>query len=177
MYPSYIRFGPIGCVRIGYVDGALVVDPTVQQLEDSTLDLVFAGTADRTLMIETISQQFPEELMCKALELAQLSVKDVINTQLEAISEEAAEVKEAESEGFVAATPKFVKGYFTPPEQMTSDLAAFGFEEALVLYSNNGTLTKRERTHQEGYHRSQLAKWLEAHEQWGVGTEYHAVER
>lgn len=42
--------GPIGCVRIGRIDGKLVVNPSVQQMQESTLDLVYAGTMLRTVM-------------------------------------------------------------------------------------------------------------------------------
>ena len=42
--------GPVGCVRIGRLDGKLVVNPTVQQMKDSTLDLVYAGTVLRPVM-------------------------------------------------------------------------------------------------------------------------------
>jgi polyribonucleotide nucleotidyltransferase len=44
--------GPIGCVRVALVDGTFVAEPTKQELEASTLDLLYAGTSERTLMIE-----------------------------------------------------------------------------------------------------------------------------
>lgn len=43
-------YGPIGCVRVGMIDGLLKVDPTLAEMETSTLDLVYAGTAGRALM-------------------------------------------------------------------------------------------------------------------------------
>jgi polyribonucleotide nucleotidyltransferase len=43
-------FGPIGCVRVGLVNNKLVVNPSVQSLKGSSLDLLYAGTIDRTLM-------------------------------------------------------------------------------------------------------------------------------
>jgi polyribonucleotide nucleotidyltransferase len=43
-------FGPIGCVRIGIIDGVIKVNPTIVEMERSTLDLVYAGTKDRVLM-------------------------------------------------------------------------------------------------------------------------------
>lgn len=42
--------GPIGCVRIGCIDGVLKVDPTLKEMETSTLDFLYAGTESRTLM-------------------------------------------------------------------------------------------------------------------------------
>jgi len=51
--------GPVGCVRIGLVDGVLTVNPTVDALATSTLDLVYAGTASRPVMLETVADQVP----------------------------------------------------------------------------------------------------------------------
>ncbi len=42
--------GPVGCVRVGLVDGQLKVDPSLAEMQSSTLDFLYAGTADRTLM-------------------------------------------------------------------------------------------------------------------------------
>lgn len=43
-------FGPVGCVRVGLIDGNLVVNPPVQSLKEGGFDLLYAGTVDRTLM-------------------------------------------------------------------------------------------------------------------------------
>ena len=51
LYQSNLPWnGPIGCVRIGYIDGQLVVNPRVPQIESSRLNLVYAGTFQRPLM-------------------------------------------------------------------------------------------------------------------------------
>ena len=42
--------GPVGCVRVGRVDGELIVNPSMEQLENSTLDLLYTGTNHRTIM-------------------------------------------------------------------------------------------------------------------------------
>ena len=44
--------GPIGCVRIAYVEGQLIVNPQVEQIKSSRLDLVYAGTSQRPLMYD-----------------------------------------------------------------------------------------------------------------------------
>ncbi|WP_022975586.1 polyribonucleotide nucleotidyltransferase [Nevskia ramosa] len=59
--------GPIGAARVGYIDGAYVLNPTHKQLEDSKLDLVVAGTADAVLMVESEAQQLSEEVMLGAV--------------------------------------------------------------------------------------------------------------
>ena len=53
--------GPLGAVRLGYVDGEFVPFPTVEQLENSDLDLVISGNMDSVLMIEGFAREFPEE--------------------------------------------------------------------------------------------------------------------
>lgn len=42
--------GPIGCVRVGLIDNKLVVNPSFEEMQSSTLDLLYAGTMDRTVM-------------------------------------------------------------------------------------------------------------------------------
>ena len=59
--------GPIGAARVGYIDGAYVLNPTHKQLEESKLDLVVAGTADAVLMVESEAQQLSEEVMLGAV--------------------------------------------------------------------------------------------------------------
>jgi polyribonucleotide nucleotidyltransferase len=43
-------YGPIGCVRVGMVNNKFVVNPTVEEMKESNLDLLYAGTMDRTVM-------------------------------------------------------------------------------------------------------------------------------
>ena len=73
--------GPVGAVRIGFVDGKLVVNPTLQQMEVSTLDLKVAGTKDAILMVEAGSNEVTEILMVEALELAHKSIIPICETQ------------------------------------------------------------------------------------------------
>ncbi len=75
--------GPVGAVRIGYVDGALVVNPTTTQMENSTLDLRVGGTEDAILMVEAGADEIPEDVMLDALRLAHESMQDVIRMQKE----------------------------------------------------------------------------------------------
>jgi polyribonucleotide nucleotidyltransferase len=62
---------PIGACRIGYVDGELVVNPTYEQREESSLDLVVAGTADAIMMVEAGAQEVQESVLVDALKLSQ----------------------------------------------------------------------------------------------------------
>jgi polyribonucleotide nucleotidyltransferase len=73
--------GPIGCVRVGTVDGKLTLNPTIQQLDDSELDLVVAGTKDSVMMIEAGARQVSEDLLVEALALAQEGIKLICEAQ------------------------------------------------------------------------------------------------
>ncbi|MGC9393996.1 MAG: polyribonucleotide nucleotidyltransferase [Anaerolineae bacterium] len=75
--------GPIAAVRIGYIDGALVVNPTISQMEHSDLDLRVAGSGDAIIMVEAGANEIEEELMVEALQLAHQSMQDVISLQNE----------------------------------------------------------------------------------------------
>ena len=59
--------GPIGCARIGYVDGQYVVNPTQDELEKSTMDLVVCGTADSVNMLEMGAKETPEGIAAEGI--------------------------------------------------------------------------------------------------------------
>ncbi|HLX31876.1 MAG TPA: polyribonucleotide nucleotidyltransferase, partial [Gaiellaceae bacterium] len=63
--------GPVGAVRVGQIDGELVVNPTLQESEEnSDLDLIVVGTKDGLTMVEAGASEIPEERILEALELA-----------------------------------------------------------------------------------------------------------
>lgn len=75
--------GPVGAVRVGHVDGELVINPTVSQMEHSTLDLRLAGTADALLMVEAGANEVGEEVIVEALRRGHEAIQDVIRVQNE----------------------------------------------------------------------------------------------
>jgi polyribonucleotide nucleotidyltransferase len=75
--------GPIGAVRVGYVDGEYVLNPTFQQMENSTLDLRLAGTMDALLMVEAGADEISEAVFLEALERGHQGMQDVIRMQQE----------------------------------------------------------------------------------------------
>src|SRR5436309_1284866 len=62
--------GPIGAVRMGLVEGDLVVNPTLQEVETSELDLIVVGTKEGLTMVEAGANQVPEDRLLKALKSA-----------------------------------------------------------------------------------------------------------
>lgn len=75
--------GPIGGVRIGEIDGKFVVNPTHEQMLDSTLDLVYVGNEREMMMIEGSAEQCPEDRFIEALEFAQVQIQKIIAAQKE----------------------------------------------------------------------------------------------
>jgi polyribonucleotide nucleotidyltransferase len=75
--------GPIGAVRMGYVDGALVVNPTFDQIQNSKLDMVVAGTLKGITMVEGGARQLPEALLIEAIQTAHRTIKELCTLQLE----------------------------------------------------------------------------------------------
>ena len=73
--------GPIGGVRIGLIDGELVINPTIPQMENSLLDLRVAGTEDAINMVECGAKEVDEETMLRALKLAHEAIQPIIQLQ------------------------------------------------------------------------------------------------
>ena len=67
--------GPLGAVRVGRVEGNWILNPTFQQLEFSTLDLVVSGSADSIVMVEGGSLEISEAEILEALKVAQKGIK------------------------------------------------------------------------------------------------------
>ena len=75
--------GPIGAVRVGYIDEKFVVNPTHTEMENSVLDLVYAGNETEVVMIEGAAEELPEDIFCQALEFAQGHVTKLVQVQKE----------------------------------------------------------------------------------------------
>jgi polyribonucleotide nucleotidyltransferase len=76
--------GPVGTVRVGSIEGELVVNPTLSEVHDeSTLDLIVTGTADAIVMVEAGAKEVGEDLILEALELAHAEIKKLVAVQLQ----------------------------------------------------------------------------------------------
>ncbi len=74
--------GPVGAVRVGRTeDGTFLVNPTLQETEDSPLDLIVVGTKDGLTMVEAGADEIPEETILEALELAQREIVKLCEAQ------------------------------------------------------------------------------------------------
>jgi polyribonucleotide nucleotidyltransferase len=87
--------GPVGAVRVGYVNGQLIANPTIQEMEGSQLDLRLAGTRDAIIMVEAGANEVTEELLVEALAFGHAALQPLIDVQEEmraAVGKEKTEV-------------------------------------------------------------------------------------
>ena len=75
--------GPIGCVRIGRINGEFIINPKQAQRKESDLDLIYAGTRERFLMMEGSAAEISEEDFLAAMKRAHVEVVKIIDAQHE----------------------------------------------------------------------------------------------
>ncbi|MHB8844131.1 MAG: polyribonucleotide nucleotidyltransferase [Nitrospirota bacterium] len=78
--------GPIGAVRVGYIDGSFRINPGYKEIVASSLNLVVAGTADAIMMVEGGASELTEDQMLEALEIAHREIKKIVSLQLELVA-------------------------------------------------------------------------------------------
>ncbi len=71
--------GPIGAARVGYKDGEYLINPTIEELPESDLDLVMAGTSDAVMMVESEAKELSEDVMLGAVMAGHAAAKEAIN--------------------------------------------------------------------------------------------------
>ena len=81
--------GPIAGARVGYIEGEYILNPLAEQMADSQLDLVVAGTREGVLMVESQANELSEEIMLGAVMFGHGAYQDVINAIIE-LAEQAA---------------------------------------------------------------------------------------
>jgi len=107
--------GPVGAVRIGYIDGELIVNPGFSQMEESKLDLVVAGTKEAIAMVECGADEVSEQVMVEALELAHKSIQPIIETQEQMARELGKDKREVETVATEQALVDQVQGKIQSP--------------------------------------------------------------
>lgn len=75
--------GPAASVRVALIDDKLVANPTMEQMRESALDIIVAGTKDAVMMVEAGADQVSEDVMLKAIELAHSKIKELVKLQEE----------------------------------------------------------------------------------------------
>ena len=96
--------GPIGGVRVGRVNGQFVINPTVEQMEQSDLNLAVAGTADAISMVEAGANELPEDVILEAILFGHEEIKRIVAFVNDMVA--------------VAGKPKREIALFSVPEDM-----------------------------------------------------------
>jgi polyribonucleotide nucleotidyltransferase len=69
--------GPVGAVRVGYVDGKFITNPTYAEMRDSLLNIMVVGSADAIVMIESSAKEVPEETVVDAIDYGHSEIKKI----------------------------------------------------------------------------------------------------
>jgi polyribonucleotide nucleotidyltransferase len=99
--------GPVGAVRIGYIDDELIVNPTLPQLNESLIDVTVASTKEKVVMIEADGREVSEELILQAIELGHKANQDIIKAQEElrqSIGQQKMEINISEMDTAITST-------------------------------------------------------------------------
>jgi len=91
--------GPIGAIRVGRIDGEFIAYPTFEEIEESDLDLVMAGSKDAILTVESSSDQVSEEVILEALEWGHKAIQPLIQVQEKMVQEVGKEKRAYQSFG------------------------------------------------------------------------------
>ena len=91
-------FGPIGAARVGLIEGAFILNPTITQMEASTLDLVMAGTSEGVLMVESEASELSEKVMLDAVNFGHEQIQTAINAIIELAESAAKEPRDLPQE-------------------------------------------------------------------------------
>src|SRR3990172_5246009 len=78
--------GPVGAVKVGYVNGEFVINPTNTQMQQSSLDLEVAGSRDAVIMVEAGANELPEDIVLEAIRLGQEANQALIAIQDELVA-------------------------------------------------------------------------------------------
>ena len=124
--------GPIGAVRMGLIGGELVVNPPIESMEESDLDLVVAGTREAIIMVEGSAREVPESKMLEALEFAHEQIKRIVQA-----------IEELREKAGVEKMP------FTPPEldaEVVSDVETIALDSLKAALSIAGKAEREDAT-------------------------------
>ena len=101
--------GPIGAARVGYINGEYVLNPTVDQMPESKLDLVVAGTDEAVLMVESEAQELGEEVMLGAVMFGHRSFQPVLDAIIKLAEVAAKDPRDFQAEDLSALEAEMLK--------------------------------------------------------------------
>ncbi len=122
--------GPIGAVRVGKINGELIVNPTFLEIEESSINIVVAGTKNGVLMVEGESREVTEEEMLEAVEFAHKNIVKIVELQEELLNK-------------VGAKPKMSPPLYSINEDLKRDTEELITDKLKELF--NSVTTKQQR--------------------------------
>ncbi len=138
--------GPIGAARVGMIDGAYVLNPTAEQMEESRLDLMVAGTSEGVLMVESEARELSEADMLGAVTFGHEQMQAVIDAIIELaevaakdprdLPEPPAEVEEVKA-AFESLRGDLVAAYAVVDKQDRQAAVSVVREKAYALFADN----------------------------------------
>jgi polyribonucleotide nucleotidyltransferase len=116
--------GPIGAARVGYIAGEYKLNPQIDEMVNSELELVVAGTADAVLMVESEAKELPEEIMLGAVMFGHRQMQAVVNAIIRLAERAAKEPRDVhsneyapESEALARQAEEQLKSAYQIPEK------------------------------------------------------------
>ncbi|MCX6174511.1 MAG: polyribonucleotide nucleotidyltransferase [Ignavibacteriales bacterium] len=123
---------PIGEVRVGRINGELIINPTLKETEESDLELVIAGTESSIMMVEGEAKELSEQVMLDALKFAHTEIKKIIEVQKELRQ--------------LCGKPKMVVAEKVVDQNLLNDITALAHDKFKTIVSS--VLAKEERSAQ-----------------------------
>ena len=154
-------FGPVASVKVGYIDGQFVLNPTMPQLAYSRLDLTVAGTADAVMMVEAGAQELPEDVVLEGIQFAHRSMQPIIELQLQVVR--------------AVGKPKRAYAEDEIPEETQAAVAAFVKDRLAAAVNNPDKAAREEATGQ--LKRETIEALIENHDPIFVAKVFDALHK
>lgn len=133
--------GPIGGVRIGRIDGQFVINPTIEQQEQSELNLVVAGTKDAVLMVEAAAKEVSEDIILDAIEFGHNVIGEIVKFQETIIAQMGKEKRQMKLYEVADEITSAVRGYVADRlETAVRNADKLAREEAIKLVKQEAAL-------------------------------------
>ncbi len=141
-------FGPVAAARIGFAEGAYILNPTRDQLATSKLDLVVAGTTEGVLMVESEAQELTEDVMLGAVNFGHEHMRPVIQAIIElaehaakepwALAEKTPEATALQARIIELGTESMAAAYKEPKKEARQDLVGAAKKQLLETLAAEG---------------------------------------
>jgi polyribonucleotide nucleotidyltransferase len=132
--------GPVSAVHVGYINGELVLNPTLAQLEESHLDLIVASTREAVVMLEAGVKELPEELITPAIRFGHEANQEIIRLQEELqqdcgkakLEAPAPEINPALADAVASAVGERLTQNFNESDKSVREQAFFNLKNEIV---------------------------------------------